>query len=48
MVKNVVTGFVVAALILMFFLAYAQKHEGCVRGRSIETFEPCGSVTHSI
>ncbi len=48
MLKNVATGFVFVALIFMFFLAYAQKYEGCVRGHSINTFEPCGSVTHSI
>ena len=48
MVKNVVTGFVVAALILMVFLAYAQKHPRCVGGYSITTHEPCGSVDHSI
>ncbi len=48
MIKNVVTGCVFVALIFMIFLAYAQKREGCVRGHSIKTFAPCGSVTHSI
>ena len=44
MVHNLVTGLVVVALIIMGVLAYAQKHEGCLRGRSLQTFEPCGSV----
>jgi hypothetical protein len=48
MIKNVVTGCVVVVLIFMVLLAYAQKHEGCVRGHTIITHEPCGSVTHSI
>jgi hypothetical protein len=48
MIKNVVTGCLVVVLIFMVLLAYAQKHEGCVRGHTIITHEPCGSVTHSI
>jgi hypothetical protein len=49
MVKNIVAGCVVVALSLMGFLAYAQKHEGCVRGHSIKNLkQPCGSVEHSI
>jgi hypothetical protein len=49
MMKNIVAGFVVVALILMGLLAYAQKHEGCLHGHSIKNFkEPCGSVDHSI
>jgi hypothetical protein len=49
MVKNIVAGCVVVALILMGLLVYAQKHEGCVRGHSIKNFkQPCGSVEHSI
>jgi len=49
MVKSIVAGCVVVALILMGLLAYAQKHEGCVRGHSIKNFkQPCGSVEHSI
>ena len=44
MAQNLVAGLVVAALIIMGVLAYAQKHEGCLRGRSLQTFQPCGSV----
>lgn len=44
MVQNLVTGLVVVALIVMGVLAYAQKQEGCLRGRSLQTFQPCGSV----
>jgi hypothetical protein len=44
MMENIVRGFVIVALIIMVTLAYAQKHEGCLRGRSLETFQPCGSV----
>ena len=44
MAQNLVAGLVVVALIVMGVLAYAQKHEGCLRGRSLETFKPCGSV----
>ena len=45
MVQHVVAGLVVVALIIMGMLAYAQKHEGCLHGRSLETFQPCGSVS---
>ena len=45
MVQNLVTGLVVVALIVMGVLAYAQKHEGCLHGRSLQTFKPCGSVS---
>ena len=45
MVQNLVTGLVVVALIIMVVLAYAQKHEGCLHGRSLQTFKPCGSVS---
>ena len=44
MTEKFVIGFVIVALIIMVTLAYAQKHEGCLRGRSLETFKPCGSV----
>ena len=44
MVENLVAGLVVVAMIFMCVLAYAQKHEGCLHGRSLETFKPCGSV----
>jgi hypothetical protein len=48
MTEKFVTGFVIVALIIMVALAYAQKHEGCLRGRSLETFKPCGSVSADI
>jgi hypothetical protein len=44
MVENLVAGLVVVALIFMGVLAYAHKHEGCLHGRSLQTFKPCGSV----
>ncbi|MGY4503114.1 hypothetical protein ACVWYH_007071 [Bradyrhizobium sp. GM24.11] len=48
MVQNLIVGFVVVALIIMGVLAYAQKHEGCLRGRSLQTFQPCGSISTDI
>ena len=48
MVEKLVRGFVVVAVIVMVVLAYAQKHEGCLRGRSLETGKPCGSVSPNI
>jgi hypothetical protein len=45
MVQNLVAGLVVVALIVMGVLAYAQKHEGCLHGRSLQTFKHCGSVS---
>jgi hypothetical protein len=45
MAQNLVVGLVVVALVIMGLLAYAQKHEGCLRGRSLQTFKPCGSVS---
>jgi hypothetical protein len=44
MIEKLVRGFVIVALMIMVILSYAQKHEGCLRGRSLETFQPCGSV----
>jgi hypothetical protein len=44
MTEKFVAGFVVLALIIMVMLAYAQKHEGCLRGHSLQTFKPCGSA----
>jgi hypothetical protein len=44
MVENLVAVLVVD-LIIMGVLAYAQKHEGCLHGRSLQTFKPCGSVS---
>ena len=48
MMQNLVAGCVLAALIVMGVLAFAQRHEGCLHGRSIETFKPCGSLSSSI
>ena len=48
MTETIVKGFVLVGLAILLFLAYAQKHEGCVRGRSLQTFQPCGSVSHNI
>ena len=45
MIEKVVQGFVIVALVIMIMLAYAQKHEGCLHGRSLQTFKPCGSVS---
>ncbi|MCP4618259.1 MAG: hypothetical protein GY844_17710 [Bradyrhizobium sp.] len=44
MIEKLVRGFVIVAVMIMVVLAYAQKHEGCLRGRSLETGQPCGSV----
>jgi hypothetical protein len=48
MMQNVVAGCVLAALIFMAVLAFAQKNEGCLHGRSIKTFKPCGSVSSTM
>ena len=48
MIENLARGFVIGAVIVMVVLAYAQKHEGCLHGRSLQTFKPCGSVGHEI
>ncbi len=48
MMKNLVDGLVLAALMIMGLLAFAQKHEGCLHGHSINTFKPCGSVSSSM
>ena len=45
MAQNVIAGLVVVAFVIMGVLAYAQKHEGCVHGHSLQTFKPCGSVS---
>ena len=56
MIKNVVALCVVAALIFMILLSYAQEHLECRRGHIlktlrhghiIETLKPCGSVDTS-
>jgi hypothetical protein len=41
MVKNIVAGCVVVALIFMFLLAYAQEHHECL----LKTLRPCGSLS---
>jgi hypothetical protein len=48
MAEKFVGGLVILGFLVMIFLAYAQRHEGCVRGRSLETFKPCGSIEHQI
>ena len=46
MTRNVVAGCVLAALIFMGWLAYAQKHdEFCHNGHLFKTHKPCGSVS---
>jgi hypothetical protein len=54
MTKNIVAGCVLAALIFMVLLAYAQKHLECRHGHIlktlrpghiINTLKPCGSVS---
>jgi hypothetical protein len=53
MIKNLVALCVVAALIFMILLSYAQEHLECRRGHIlrhghiIETLKPCGSVDTS-
>jgi hypothetical protein len=46
--KNLVAGCVLALLIIMGLLAFAQQHEECWHGRSIKTFKSCGSVSPSM
>jgi len=49
MVQNLVAGCVLAALIVMGLLAYAQKHdEFCEHGRLMKSFKPCGSLSSSV
>jgi hypothetical protein len=48
MKKNLVPGLVLVALMIMAWLAFAQKHEGCWHGRSLKTLKPCGSVSSSV
>jgi hypothetical protein len=47
MIERLVQGFVILAMMVMVVLAYAQKNDGCLRGRSL-TGQPCGSVGHNI
>jgi hypothetical protein len=57
MIKNLVAGCVVAALIFMGLLAYAQKHHRCWNGqlimrghfiKQIKGLRSCGSVSPSM
>jgi hypothetical protein len=48
MMKNIVAGLVLVALLIIGVLAFAQKHDGCLHGHSIKDFKPCGSVSTSI
>jgi hypothetical protein len=48
MMKNLVAGLVLVAFMIMGWLAFAQKHEGCWRGRSLHTLKPCGSMSTSM
>lgn len=54
MVKNLVAGCVLVALIFMALLAYAQEHHEClnghliVRGHLIKGLRSCGSVSPSM
>jgi hypothetical protein len=48
MMKNLVAGLVLVALMIMGLLAFAQKHEGCLHGRSLSTFKPCGSMSSTL
>lgn len=48
MVKNLVAGCVLAALIFIGVLVYAQKHDECWNGHLIKTLKPCGSLSPSV
>lgn len=48
MMKNLVAGLVLVAFMIMGLLAFAQKHEGCLHGRSLNTLKPCGSADSSV
>jgi hypothetical protein len=48
MTKNIVTACVLVVLIVMGLIAYAQRHEGCLHGRSLETFKACGSIDRNL
>jgi len=48
MMKNLVPGFVLVALIIMGLLAYAQKHEECWHGHWIKSLKPCGSISSTL
>jgi hypothetical protein len=46
--KNIVPGFVLVALFIMFLLAWSQKHEKCFHGHILGKLKPCGSIEHEI
>ena len=48
MMKNIVAGLVLVGLMIIGVLAFAQKHDGCLRGHSIKDFKPCGSASISM
>lgn len=48
MVKNIVTGCIIVALIIVGLLVYAQKHDECWQGHLIKTLKPCGSVSSPV
>jgi hypothetical protein len=48
MVKNLVAGCVIVAVIFMILLAYAQEHGECWHGRLLKTLKPCGSLSTSM
>ncbi len=47
MVKNIVAGCVLAALIFMLVLAYAQEQLECRRGHILKTLRP-GHIIHTV
>jgi hypothetical protein len=48
MIKNLVAGSVLVAVMIMGLLAYAQKHEECWHGRLLKALKPCGSMSPTI
>lgn len=48
MVQNVVAGCVLAALIFMGLVVYAQEHQECWNGHLIKSFKSCGSMSPSV
>ena len=48
MMKNIVAGLVLLGFMIIGVLAFAQKHDGCLRGHSIKNFKPCGSASISM
>jgi len=48
MMRNIVAGLVLVGLMIIGVLAFAQKHDGCLHGRSIKDLRPCGSIDTSM